>query len=104
MFSLALISDVLVLNDIINQAAARGSADHPSRRTSRKFSQYLSSAGAAEDEEGPRLKERLSEAMYKAIDIFCVWDCCNAYVKLSEVRTSVHAWMESYDKQRVYMV
>ena len=41
-----------------------------------------------EDEEGPKLKERLTDACYKGIEIFCVWDCCWAYIKLSEVLTS----------------
>ena len=39
-----------------------------------------------EEEEGPRLKERLTEACQQFVDIFCVWDCCWLYIKLSEVR------------------
>ncbi len=77
------ISDVMVLNDIINQAAARGSESHASRRESRKISLFLSSGD--DDEEGPRLKERLAAGCFQLIDIFCVWDCCGAYVKLAEV-------------------
>lgn len=73
----------MVLNDIINQAALRGSTDHPSRRASRKISSYLQSLD--EDDEGPRLKERLTAALYRFIDIFCVWDCSNAYIRLAEV-------------------
>jgi hypothetical protein len=105
-------SDVLVLNDIINQTATDGSTPeghsilpaieirHNSvqsagsatvsataaalaraRKESRKISMMLD-----EDEhEGPRLKERLTVAGYQFIDIFCLWDCCAAYVKLSEV-------------------
>ena len=38
-----------------------------------------------DDEEGPKLKERITNGFYKGIDIFCVWDCCWAYVRLSEV-------------------
>ncbi len=72
----------MVLNDIINQAAARGSMDHPSRRESRKISLFLSSGD--DDEEGPRLKERLAAACCQLVDIMCVWDCCGAYVKLAE--------------------
>lgn len=80
---------MLVLNDIINQAAlSRGSTDRGttsgSRRTSRKISLYL--ANGDEDDEGPRFKERLNAACYKFIDIFCVWDCCYAYIRLAEVR------------------
>jgi hypothetical protein len=45
--------------------------------------------GYGDDDEGPRLKERLTDACYKFIDIFCVWDCCWAYIRLSEVRLNV---------------
>jgi hypothetical protein len=45
--------------------------------------------GYGDDDEGPRLKERLTDACYKFIDIFCVWDCCWAYIRLSEVRLSI---------------
>lgn len=31
---------------------------------------------AEDDEDGPTLKERLLEFLMKAIDFFCVWDCC----------------------------
>lgn len=75
-------SDVMVLNEFINQAASAGS-EEASRRTSRKISLYLASD---DDDEGPRMKERLTEALYKFIDIFCVWDCCYAYIRLAEVR------------------
>ena len=40
---------------------------------------------AGEEEEGPRLKERIIDATYKGVDLFCVWDCCACYVRLSEV-------------------
>ena len=80
----------MVLNDIINQAAApRGSADAgsasattASRKTSRKISMFLNND---DGDEGPNIKEKLVEAVYKLIDIFCVWDCCHAYIRLSEV-------------------
>jgi len=51
--------------------------------SSRKISALLA---ADDDDEGPRLKERLTAAGYRFIDIFCVWDCCRAYIKLAEVR------------------
>ena len=72
----------MVLNDIINQAASRGTSFNSRRRSSRKISMLLSSNH--DDEEGPQLKERLTDAMYKAIDIFCVWDCCMPYIKAAE--------------------
>ena len=74
----------MVLNDIINQAASRGTSFTSNRRrSSRKISMLLSGSNP-DEEEGPQLKERLTEAMYKAIDIFCVWDCCLPYVKAAE--------------------
>ena len=117
---IAIFADVMVLNDIINEAATGpplnemgqqpsspptvSAAVHgrshsnrfrpPSigslvkadleknRRQSRKVSMMY------DDDEGPKLKERLTDAFYKGIDIFCVWDCCWAYVRLSEVCTS----------------
>eukprot|EP00094_Tigriopus_californicus_P006087 TCALIF_05863-PA protein Name:"Similar to para Sodium channel protein para (Drosophila melanogaster)" AED:0.15 eAED:0.18 QI:29/0.48/0.42/0.88/0.68/0.76/26/1108/2230 len=72
--------DVMVLNDIINQAASRGGSQD-TRRTSRKISMFLTSDV---EDEGPNFKERLVAAAYKFIDIFCVWDCCNAYIRLAE--------------------
>ncbi|CAB4059329.1 Sodium channel protein type 2 subunit alpha,Sodium channel protein type 10 subunit alpha,Sodium channel protein type 4 subunit alpha B,Sodium channel protein type 9 subunit alpha,Sodium channel protein type 1 subunit alpha,Sodium channel protein type 8 subunit alpha,Sodium channel protein 60E,Sodium channel protein,Sodium channel protein 1 brain,Sodium channel protein para,Sodium channel protein PaFPC1,Sodium channel protein type 11 subunit alpha,Sodium channel protein type 4 subunit alpha,Sodium channel p len=88
------IKDVLVLNDIINQASARvtSTIKNPEstrssrqlerkQREARKISLYLE---AKHDEEGPRVKEKLVAWFDKCIDIFCVWDCCWAYVKLTE--------------------
>eukprot|EP00095_Tigriopus_kingsejongensis_P003327 snap_masked-scaffold524_size146631-processed-gene-0.4 protein:Tk03327 transcript:snap_masked-scaffold524_size146631-processed-gene-0.4-mRNA-1 annotation:"sodium channel protein para" len=37
------------------------------------------------EDEGPSFKERLVAALYKFIDIFCVWDCCYVYIRLAEV-------------------
>ena len=75
----------MVLNDIINQAASRGTSFTSNRRrSSRKISMLLSGSNPGDEEEGPQLKERLTEAMYKGIDIFCVWDCCLPYVKAAE--------------------
>ena len=58
------------------------------RRESRKISMMLDE----DEDEGPRLKEKLTEACQQFVDIFCVWDCCWVYIKLSEV-----SW---YYKQR----
>ncbi|XP_015436344.1 PREDICTED: sodium channel protein para [Dufourea novaeangliae] len=54
--------DVMVLNDIIEQAAGRQS------RTPEQ--------GEDDDEEGPTFKDKLLAAVLRCIDIFCVWDCC----------------------------
>ena len=51
------------------------------RRESRKISMMLDD----EEDEGPRLKERITEGCQSFVDIFCVWDCCWVYIKLSEV-------------------
>ncbi|XP_012272837.1 sodium channel protein para isoform X4 [Orussus abietinus] len=62
--------DVMVLNDIIEQAAGRQSrtSDH----------------GEDDDEEGPTFKEKLLTLCLRCIDIFCVWDCCWAWLKFQE--------------------
>ncbi|XP_076763436.1 sodium voltage-gated channel paralytic isoform X21 [Xylocopa sonorina] len=52
--------DVMVLNDIIEQAG----------RQSRTPEQ------GDDDEEGPKFKDKLLAAVLRCIDIFCVWDCC----------------------------
>ncbi|XP_053611673.1 sodium channel protein para isoform X7 [Plodia interpunctella] len=53
--------DVMVLNEIIEQAGRQSRAsDH----------------NAEEDEDGPTFKEKLLECFMKGIDLFCVWDCC----------------------------
>lgn len=37
---------------------------------------YFPTPTADDDEDGPTFKERLLEGLMKAIDFFCVWDCC----------------------------
>ncbi|XP_046749976.1 sodium channel protein para isoform X7 [Diprion similis] len=61
--------DVMVLNDIIEQAAGRQSkaSDH-----------------GEDDEEGPAFKEKLLALCLRGIDIFCVWDCCWVWLKFQE--------------------
>jgi hypothetical protein len=105
----------MVLNDIINEAATGPPFDEPeksspptvsavvgsrsthirpsisslSKRDTAKHRRTMSRRRKRsmmhEDEEGPKLKEQLTDACYKGIDIFCVWDCCWAYIKVSEV-------------------
>ncbi|XP_055537083.1 sodium channel protein para isoform X43 [Wyeomyia smithii] len=62
--------DVMVLNDIIEQAAGRHSraSDH----------------GEDDDEDGPTFKEKALEFTMRMIDIFCVWDCCWVWLKFQE--------------------
>ncbi|KAG8222484.1 hypothetical protein J437_LFUL000846, partial [Ladona fulva] len=38
-----------------------------------------------EDDEGPKLKEKLLAICIKGIDIFCVWDCCWPWLKFQEI-------------------
>jgi len=58
--------DVLVLNDIIEQAASGGGGPANSRRVS-----------DMEEELNARalLKQKIIEGCFRFIDIFCVWNC-----------------------------
>lgn len=59
------------------------------KKESRKIS-ALMTLDPGDGNEGLNIKERLARAFTGAIDIFCVWDCCWAYIRLSEVRQSCH--------------
>ncbi|XP_047029040.1 sodium channel protein para isoform X10 [Helicoverpa zea] len=61
--------DVMVLNEIIEQAGRQ------SRASDQNVSVYYFPT-AEDDEDGPTFKEKLLECLMKAIDFFCVWDCC----------------------------
>ncbi|CAG7823253.1 unnamed protein product [Allacma fusca] len=52
--------DVMVLNDIIEQAAGR---------------QSKASDRGEEEEEGNRFKQKIIEGCFRCIDVFCIWDC-----------------------------
>ncbi|XP_057653296.1 sodium channel protein para isoform X3 [Diorhabda carinulata] len=67
--------DVMVLNDIIEQAAGRqsGASDHG-------VSVYYFSAQNVDEEDEPTVKERLLAFVMRVIDIFCVWDCCGPWL------------------------
>ncbi|XP_069697315.1 sodium channel protein para isoform X12 [Periplaneta americana] len=62
-------NDVMVLNDIIEQAAGR---------------QSRASEQGDEDDEGPTVKEKVLAICLRGIDIFCVWDCCWLWLKFQE--------------------
>ncbi|CRK91925.1 CLUMA_CG005540, isoform B [Clunio marinus] len=72
--------DVMVLNDIIEQAAGRHSrtSDHG------VSVYYFPTEEEEDDEDGPTFKEKMLEASLKGIEIFCVWDCCYCWLKLQE--------------------
>ncbi|KAI8035036.1 hypothetical protein M5D96_012129 [Drosophila gunungcola] len=61
---------VMVLNDIIEQAAGRHSR--------------ASDRGEDDDEDGPTFKDKALEVILKGIDVFCVWDCCWVWLKIQE--------------------
>ncbi|XP_052752153.1 sodium channel protein para isoform X13 [Galleria mellonella] len=61
--------DVMVLNEIIEQAGRQ------SRASDHNVSVYYFPT-AEDDEDGPTFKEKLLECFMKGIDLFCVWDCC----------------------------
>ncbi|XP_058166606.1 sodium channel protein para isoform X29 [Anopheles ziemanni] len=70
--------DVMVLNDIIEQAAGRHS-----RASEHGVSVYYFPT-EDDDEDGPTLKDKAMEFLMKIIDIFCVWDCCWVWLKFQE--------------------
>jgi voltage-gated sodium channel type II alpha len=38
-----------------------------------------------DDEDGPSFKDKAAEAFRKGIDVFCIWDCCWPWVKMTEL-------------------
>ncbi|XP_073830164.1 sodium voltage-gated channel paralytic isoform X5 [Musca autumnalis] len=70
--------DVMVLNDIIEQAAGRHS-----RASERGVSVYYFPT-EDDDEDGPTIKDIALEYILKGIEIFCVWDCCWVWLKFQE--------------------
>ncbi|XP_071554607.1 sodium voltage-gated channel paralytic isoform X7 [Temnothorax nylanderi] len=60
--------DVMVLNNIIEQAAGR-----QSKTPEQGVSTYYF---PTDDDEEPTFKDKLLAGMFRCIDIFCVWDCC----------------------------
>ncbi|XP_054288733.1 sodium channel protein para-like isoform X6 [Macrosteles quadrilineatus] len=72
--------DVMVLNDIIEQAAgrhSRASGEHGGTVAIYYFP-------TEDDEEGPTMKEKLISNCLRMIDVFCVWDCCWLWLKFQE--------------------
>jgi voltage-gated sodium channel type II alpha len=70
--------DVMVLNDIIEQAAGRQS------KQSDRVSIYYFPTDKDESER-PIFKERFLASCLKCIDILCVWDCCWCWVRVQEL-------------------
>nr|WQE97497.1 voltage-gated sodium channel [Varroa destructor] len=77
--------DVMVLNDIIEQAAGRQS------KASERVSIYYFSTddedeGSLEEEDvEAKWKEKCLAGCLKCIDIFCVWDCCWCWIRAQEI-------------------
>ncbi|KAK9890302.1 hypothetical protein WA026_010405 [Henosepilachna vigintioctopunctata] len=71
--------DVMVLNDIIEQAAGRhsGASEHP-------VSVYYFSAKDDDEEEEPTFRERFLETAIRIIDLLCVWDCCWLWLQIQK--------------------
>ncbi|XP_076332245.1 sodium channel protein para-like isoform X8 [Tachypleus tridentatus] len=61
--------DVMVLNDIIEQAAGRQSKANEREK---------------EEQEKIKLRERCVAQCLKCVDIFCVWDCCWCWIRFQE--------------------
>ncbi|GFR16709.1 sodium channel protein para [Trichonephila clavata] len=64
------IKDVMVLNDIIEQAAGRQSKASERERE--------------EEEEKPKFKDKCLAQCLKCIDFCCIWDCCTCWVYFQE--------------------
>ncbi|CAM1295090.1 para (predicted) [Pycnogonum litorale] len=63
--------DVMVLNDIIEQAAGRQSK--------------ASHSGADQmGDEGPKLSEKIAAHLHRLIDVLCIWDCCWVWLRIQE--------------------
>ncbi|XP_044257372.1 sodium channel protein para-like isoform X3 [Tribolium madens] len=62
--------DVMVLNDIIEQAAVSGGSER--------------GANNDDEEEEPTFRERFLEYAIRIIDMFCVWDCCKCWVVIQK--------------------
>ncbi|KAH7962434.1 hypothetical protein HPB52_016067 [Rhipicephalus sanguineus] len=62
--------DVMVLNDIIEQAAGR---------------QSKASEREREEQERPKFKDKCMANCLKCIDMFCVWDCCWYWIRIQEI-------------------
>ncbi|KAG8197669.1 hypothetical protein JTE90_001597 [Oedothorax gibbosus] len=72
--------DLMVVNDIIEQAAGRQSKE------SERVSVYYFPTDREEDMDNrPRFRERCLANCLKCIDIFCVWDCCQCWVRFQEI-------------------
>ncbi|XP_065581599.1 sodium channel protein para-like isoform X2 [Artemia franciscana] len=62
--------DVMVLNDIIDQAAGK---------------HFQAVDVIDDDEDEPTFNEKIYALFLRAIDIFCVWDCCEPWLKFQSV-------------------
>ncbi|XP_076370116.1 sodium channel protein para-like isoform X2 [Tachypleus tridentatus] len=69
--------DVMVLNDIIEQAA--GNQSNANERVSIYYFPT-----EKEEQEKIKLKDRCLAQCLKCIDLFCVWDCCWCWIRFQE--------------------
>jgi hypothetical protein len=72
------LQDVLVLNSIIDQVAERPRQSMGGAR----FSTYRDDD---DEDEGPKFKDICAEYTKKFINIFCIWDCCWLWLRVSEL-------------------
>ncbi|XP_042876666.1 sodium channel protein para-like isoform X15 [Penaeus japonicus] len=77
--------DVLVLNEIIEQAEAQaGRQSQASDHADEEVSYYYFPADEQEETLKDKIKRKLCEYLMKGIDLFCVWDCCRVWVRFAE--------------------
>ncbi|XP_076261230.1 sodium voltage-gated channel paralytic isoform X19 [Rhynchophorus ferrugineus] len=74
--------DVMVLNDIIEQAAGREMND--GEHVAVYYFSANNNENNPEEPDEPTLRERLLENTLKIIDIFCVWDCCWCWLQIQK--------------------
>lgn len=59
--------------------------DQVSERPMSKSTHVSGFVNDDDDDEGPKYKEIFCEYFKKSINVLCIWDCCNIWLKASEV-------------------
>ena len=68
--------DIRVLHNIVDQV---------SERPLSKSTHLSGFVDDDDDEEGPKMKDIIAEHLKEAVQILCIWDCCDIWLKISEL-------------------